>query len=86
MSSKFLKKRHRAPCLVTCRPDNTYEVFFNGVSEKAGSLLEDFQPAVNPPAEIDDPEDKKPEDWVDTKRIEDPEAFKVGFTSSCNHC
>ncbi|KAJ7897288.1 Calreticulin family-domain-containing protein [Mycena olivaceomarginata] len=58
------------------QPDNTYEVFFNGVSEKAGSLLEDFQPAVNPPAEIDDPEDKKPEDWVDTKRIEDPEAFK----------
>ena len=42
-----------------------------------GSLLEDFSPAVNPPKEIDDPEDKKPEDWVDVKRIADPEATKV---------
>ncbi|KAF5368524.1 hypothetical protein D9758_002456 [Tetrapyrgos nigripes] len=57
-------------------PDNTYEVFFNGESEKSGSLLEDFEPPVNPPAEIDDPEDSKPEDWVDTKRIADPEATK----------
>ena len=39
--------------------------------------MEDFEPAVNPPAEIDDPEDKKPEDWVDTKRIPDPDAVKV---------
>ncbi|KAJ7665380.1 Calreticulin family-domain-containing protein [Mycena polygramma] len=58
------------------QPDNTYEVLFNGVSEKSGSLLEDFQPAVNPPKEIDDPEDKKPADWVDEKRITDPEASK----------
>ncbi|KAJ7116809.1 Calreticulin family-domain-containing protein [Mycena crocata] len=58
------------------QPDNTYDVLFNGVSEKSGSLLEDFQPPVNPPAEINDPDDKKPETWVDQKRIEDPEAFK----------
>ncbi|KAJ7269333.1 Calreticulin family-domain-containing protein [Mycena haematopus] len=58
------------------QPDNTYEVLVNGISEKSGSLLEDFQPPVNPPKEIDDPEDTKPEDWVDTKRIEDPEASK----------
>jgi len=32
---------------------------------------------VNPPKEIDDPEDVKPSDWVDTKRIPDPEAVKV---------
>ena len=32
---------------------------------------------MNPPKEIDDPEDKKPEDWVDEKRIPDPEAVKV---------
>lgn len=31
----------------------------------SGSLLEDFEPAVNPPKEIDDPTDKKPSDWVD---------------------
>ncbi|KAL1738289.1 Calreticulin family-domain-containing protein, partial [Schizophyllum fasciatum] len=57
-------------------PDNTYEVLFNGESKSNGSLLEDFNPPVMPPAEIDDPEDKKPEDWVDAKKIPDPEATK----------
>lgn len=58
-------------------PNNTYDVSFNGEGSKTGSLLEDFEPAVNPPKEIDDPEDKKPEDWVDEARIADPEATKV---------
>ncbi|PWN47184.1 Calreticulin-domain-containing protein [Violaceomyces palustris] len=57
-------------------PDNSFEILINGDSKKKGSLLEDFQPAVNPPKEIDDPEDKKPEDWVDTPRIPDPDATK----------
>lgn len=48
----------------------------NGESVNRGDLLENFTPAVNPPAEIDDPEDKKPEDWVDAKRISDPDAKK----------
>ncbi|KAG6817579.1 hypothetical protein H0H87_006956 [Tephrocybe sp. NHM501043] len=57
-------------------PDNTYEVLFNGDSDKKGNLLEDFEPAVNPPKEIDDPEDKKPADWVDQQKIPDPDAKK----------
>ncbi|KAJ3569331.1 hypothetical protein NP233_g5114 [Leucocoprinus birnbaumii] len=57
-------------------PNNTYNVLINGESDKTGSLLEDFEPAVNPPAEIDDPEDKKPEDWVDAAKIADPDATK----------
>lgn len=52
---------------------------FNGESHNLGNLLEDFTPTVNPPKEIDDPEDKKPEDWVDVKRIPDPDATKVKF-------
>lgn len=52
-------------------------MLFNGESHNLGTLLEDFTPAVTPAEEIDDPEDKKPEDWVDTKRIADPEATKV---------
>jgi hypothetical protein len=58
-------------------PDNTYDVLFNGESHQKGSLLEDFQPPVNPSKEIDDPTDTKPENWVDAKKIADPEAFKV---------
>ncbi|KAF9817963.1 hypothetical protein IEO21_03038 [Rhodonia placenta] len=57
-------------------PDNTYEVQFNGETKSSGSLLEDFNPPVNPSKEIDDPEDKKPADWVDVKRIADPDATK----------
>lgn len=57
-------------------PDNTYEVLVNGNSESSGSLLEDFNPPVNPEKEIDDKDDFKPEDWVDEKKISDPEAKK----------
>ncbi|KAJ7597298.1 Calreticulin family-domain-containing protein [Mycena floridula] len=57
-------------------PNNTYDVSFNGESQKTGSLLEDFEPPVNPPKEIDDPSDSKPSDWVDEKKIADPAASK----------
>ncbi|EHY54777.1 hypothetical protein HRR83_004095 [Exophiala dermatitidis] len=58
------------------KPDNTFELLIDNKSAKNGSLLEDFSPAVNPPKEIDDPNDKKPEDWVDLARIPDPDAKK----------
>eukprot|EP00811_Abedinium_folium_P033145 NODE_6130_length_1702_cov_4.597460.p1 GENE.NODE_6130_length_1702_cov_4.597460~~NODE_6130_length_1702_cov_4.597460.p1 ORF type:complete len:312 (-),score=88.84 NODE_6130_length_1702_cov_4.597460:710-1645(-) len=35
-----------------------------------------MMPAVNPPKEIDDPTDSKPEDWVDEEKIDDPEVMK----------
>ncbi|PKS11838.1 hypothetical protein jhhlp_001132 [Lomentospora prolificans] len=57
-------------------PNNTYVVKQNGEEVKSGSLLTDFQPSVNPPEEVDDPSDTKPEDWVDEARIPDPEAEK----------
>ncbi|KAL2756368.1 hypothetical protein ACRALDRAFT_1019235, partial [Sodiomyces alcalophilus JCM 7366] len=57
-------------------PDNTYVIKHNGDEVKSGSLLEDFTPSVNPPEEIDDPNDTKPEDWVDDARIADPDAKK----------
>jgi len=58
------------------RSDNTYEIFIDKDSKKKGSLLEDFDPPLNPPKQIDDPEDFKPEDWVDEAKIADPEAEK----------
>lgn len=57
-------------------PNNTYIIQQNGENIKEGSLLEDFTPSVNPPKEIDDPKDKKPDDWVDEARIPDPDAKK----------
>jgi len=58
------------------RDDNTFEVFVDQKSVKSGSLLENFLPSVIPDKEVDDPEDQKPEDWVDTKKIRDPSVAK----------
>lgn len=57
-------------------PDQTFDLRIDGKSVKSGSLLEDFSPSVNPPAEIEDPSDKKPENWVEEAQIADPEAKK----------
>ena len=57
-------------------PNNTAVIKLNGEQVKEANLLEDFTPAFNPPKEIDDPKDSKPEDWVDASRIADPEATK----------
>merc|ERR1719240_294615 len=55
------------------KPDGTYEIFFDQVSKASGKLVDgwDF-----PKAEIDDPDDKKPSDWVDEVEIDDPEDKK----------
>ena len=68
------KKTHLFTLVV--RPDNTFEVFVDQSSVNSGSLMEDFTPAVNPPKEIDDPSDKKPEDWDEREKIPDPDAEK----------
>ena len=46
------------------RPDNSFEVLVDLETKKKGSLLEDMAPPINPPKEIDDPEDSKPDSWV----------------------
>lgn len=58
------------------RPDNTFAIRVDHNIVNEGSLLADFTPPVNPPKEIDDPTDKKPEDWDERERIPDPEAKK----------
>nr|CAI5860077.1 unnamed protein product [Callosobruchus analis] len=57
-------------------PDNTFEVRVDNKVVNSGSLLEDFVPPVNPPEEIEDPNDKKPEDWDEREKIPDPSATK----------
>nr|CAD7443778.1 unnamed protein product [Timema bartmani] len=58
------------------RPDNTFTIQLDNKVINEGSLLEDFTPPVNPPAEVDDVEDKKPVDWDEREKIADPDAHK----------
>ncbi|XP_066999252.2 calnexin isoform X2 [Anabrus simplex] len=70
--------KDKKPHLYTLRlhPDNTFTIALDQKIINEGSLLEDFTPPVNPPSEIDDPDDKKPEDWDEREKIADPEARK----------
>ncbi|GAB6033237.1 Signal peptide, CUB and EGF-like domain-containing protein 2 [Chamberlinius hualienensis] len=68
------KKPHLYTLIV--RPDNSFEVLVDNKVVNEGNLLEDFTPSVNPPAEIDDPDDKKPADWDEREKIADPESKK----------
>jgi len=39
---------------------------------------DDFRAPINPPTEIDDPEDAKPSDWIDSPKMANPLASKPG--------
>ncbi|XP_031623952.1 calnexin isoform X2 [Contarinia nasturtii] len=68
------KKPHLYQLIV--RPDNTYSIAVDHKIINEGSLLTDFTPPVNPPKEIDDPKDFKPESWDEREKIPDPHAAK----------
>ncbi|XP_053180136.1 calnexin [Scomber japonicus] len=68
------KKTHLYTLVVN--PDNTFEVLVDQTVVNSGSLLTDVTPPVNPPAEIEDPDDQKPEDWDERAKIQDPAAAK----------
>ena len=57
-------------------PNNTFEIDINMEQKLNGTLLDSFDPPVNPPEMIDDPKDTKPKDWVDEEQIPDPKARK----------
>jgi Calreticulin family len=60
-ASGLVEKKWSLYTLVV-KQDQSFEIFVNNKSVSKGSLLENFKPAVNPPTEIDDKEDVKPED------------------------
>lgn len=68
------KKPHLYTLVI--RPDNTYDISIDQEVINTGSLLEDFTPPVNPPKEIDDPDDFMPKDWDEREKIPDPDATK----------
>merc|ERR1712228_630505 len=59
---------------MTLKPDNTVKVDIDEEKIYEGSLKEDWE--VLKPKEISDPDDKKPDDWVDDSMIDDPETKK----------
>ena len=56
------------------RPDNTYVVKIDNKEAQSGSLEEDWD--FLPAKKIDDPEAKKPDDWVDNPKMDDPDDTK----------
>ena len=56
------------------KPDNTYTLFIDQEKKESGKLDEDWDFLA--PKEIDDPNDKKPSDWVDDAQIDDPSSKK----------
>jgi len=56
------------------KPDNTVRVEIDGEKVYEGSITEDWE--VLKPKTIDDPEDKKPSDWVEEAEMDDPAKTK----------
>merc|ERR1712167_177338 len=56
------------------KPDNTVRVEVDQEKLYEGSIKEDWE--VLKPKEINDPDDKKPSDWVDTSMMDDPDDKK----------
>ncbi|XP_075066119.1 calnexin [Mixophyes fleayi] len=75
LKSYFTDKKTHIYTLVL-NPDNTFEILIDQTVVNRGNLLDDVNPPVNPPKEIEDPDDKKPEDWDERPKINDPDAVK----------
>merc|ERR1712159_268397 len=57
------------------KPDGTFAVSIDGSEVESGKLVDGWK--FLEPKEIDDPEDKKPSDWVDEAEMDDPEDKKL---------
>nr|CAX75038.1 calnexin [Schistosoma japonicum] len=75
LESYFSDKKTHLYTLVL-RSDNSFERYIDQIKVQSGNLLDDFDPPVNPPKEIDDPHDKKPSDWDEREKIVDINAKK----------
>ncbi|KAF2988002.1 hypothetical protein EK904_003070, partial [Melospiza melodia maxima] len=71
----YLDKKTHLYTLVL-KPDDTFEILIDQTVVSKGSLLENMIPPVNPSKEIEDPTDKKPDDWDERPKIPDPNAVK----------
>lgn len=56
------------------KPDNTYVVKIDNSEAQSGKLEDDWD--FLPPKKINDPDAKKPDDWVDNPKMDDPDDTK----------
>jgi calreticulin len=56
------------------KPDNTYSVLIDNKEKESGTLGDDWE--ILEPKQIKDPNESKPEDWVDSPKMDDPEDVK----------
>lgn len=68
LEQKFTDKKPHLYQLIV-KPDNSYTISVDQEVVIEGSLLTDFTPAVNPPKEINDPKDFKPESWDEREKV-----------------
>ncbi|XP_063116865.1 calmegin isoform X1 [Cavia porcellus] len=73
---KFFTDKKTHLYTLVMNPDDTFEILIDQIVVNKGNLLEDVVPPVNPPREIEDPNDKKPEEWDERVKIPDPAAIK----------
>ncbi|XP_008053094.1 calmegin [Carlito syrichta] len=73
---KFFTDRKTHLYTLVMNPNDTFEVLVDQTVVNKGSLLEDVVPPINPPKEIEDPTDKKPDEWDERAKIPDPSAVK----------
>lgn len=57
-------------------PNQSYSIYVNQELKVTDSFSTGFNPSIVPPESIPDPEDVKPETWVDNEKIADPAAVK----------
>ncbi|CAN8075797.1 unnamed protein product [Agarophyton chilense] len=74
VANTYDRKTHLYTLAVT--KNGSFKVLVDGDVKKEGILSDSFEPPVQPPKEIDDPNDKKPDDWVDDVKIPDTAATK----------
>lgn len=60
--------------LLVVNKDNTYEIRVDGEEKSKGNMKDDW--SFEKPKTIKDPEESKPEDWVDDEEMDDPEDTK----------
>ncbi|OUC39741.1 calreticulin family protein [Trichinella nativa] len=57
-------------------PDDSYIIYIDQKEIVRGNLKTSLEPSIIPPEEIDDPNDRKPEDWDEREEIPDSKAVK----------